>query len=181
MDKVRKNIILSEIKYWKEHRLLPEQYCNFLISLYTEGSEEEQQLYEQKPYSYRRFILTSFYVYIILQLVITLIVIYFTEIPIDLQMSLYAVFVITSFSSSFYFYKKKHPFFHIALIVGVLILFLASVHLISYTYTEGGIVLLMTILLNCILWVIVGHQLHLKYMALSGITGALLVIAYHFV
>lgn len=34
----RKQIIVNEIKYWKETNLLPEQYCNFLLQLYSEGN-----------------------------------------------------------------------------------------------------------------------------------------------
>ena len=37
MDENRKQIIIKEIGYWKNNKLLPEQYCNFLLALYTEG------------------------------------------------------------------------------------------------------------------------------------------------
>jgi hypothetical protein len=38
MDQKTK-IILHEIMYWKKNKLLPDHYCDFLITLYTEGSE----------------------------------------------------------------------------------------------------------------------------------------------
>lgn len=41
MDKNRKKIIINEIRYWKDHNLLPEKYSNFLLALYTEGDTDE--------------------------------------------------------------------------------------------------------------------------------------------
>jgi hypothetical protein len=38
MDQKTKTVI-DEIKYWKKNKLLPDHYCDFLITLYTEGSE----------------------------------------------------------------------------------------------------------------------------------------------
>ena len=39
----RKQIIISEIKYWKQNKLLPEHYCDFLITLYAQGEENERR------------------------------------------------------------------------------------------------------------------------------------------
>ncbi|MDO7488118.1 hypothetical protein Q5O89_24630 [Peribacillus frigoritolerans] len=37
MDEMRKKIIIQEINSWKESRMLPEQYCNYLLALYCQG------------------------------------------------------------------------------------------------------------------------------------------------
>lgn len=37
MTNPRKKIILNEILFWKQNKLLPEHYCDFLAALYTEG------------------------------------------------------------------------------------------------------------------------------------------------
>ncbi|SER17556.1 hypothetical protein SAMN04487944_101510 [Gracilibacillus ureilyticus] len=52
MDAERKDVIVKEINYWKSHHLLPEQYCDFLIALYTEGegTEESQTKSKKTPY-----------------------------------------------------------------------------------------------------------------------------------
>ena len=39
MNIQRKKIVISEITYWKKSKLLPEHYCDFLISLYSNGYE----------------------------------------------------------------------------------------------------------------------------------------------
>ncbi|SNS59250.1 hypothetical protein SAMN05444672_101192 [Bacillus sp. OK838] len=37
MDEMRKKIIIQEINSWKESRMLPEQYCDYLLALYCQG------------------------------------------------------------------------------------------------------------------------------------------------
>ncbi len=40
MNDRKKTLIISEIKYWKQNKLLPAHYCDFLIALYAQGEEE---------------------------------------------------------------------------------------------------------------------------------------------
>lgn len=181
MDEARKNIVLREIKYWKEHRLLPEQYCDFLITLYTEGSETEPKT-EKKTFSFKNLILQLINAFIISLLMMTFVVIYFTELSIDLQIALLIVFVSISLSGAIFFYKKNHSFFfHIALITGILILFLGSVNTVSTIFSGTQIGLILMILLNCLFWVFLGFKLRLKYLTISGIAGALLLITYTYI
>lgn len=42
MNAQRKKIIMTEINYWKQNKLLPEHYCDFLITLYTQGNHEQE-------------------------------------------------------------------------------------------------------------------------------------------
>lgn len=41
MDDQRRLIIIKEIQSWKENKLLPPQYCDFLLALYSEGDNEK--------------------------------------------------------------------------------------------------------------------------------------------
>lgn len=43
MNVQRKATIINEIKYWKDNRLLPDEYCNYLLALYTEGEEISEE------------------------------------------------------------------------------------------------------------------------------------------
>lgn len=42
MNDQRKKIIIAEINYWKQNKLLPEHYCDFLITLYSQGDHDEE-------------------------------------------------------------------------------------------------------------------------------------------
>ncbi|WP_047154961.1 hypothetical protein [Aneurinibacillus tyrosinisolvens] len=37
MNEQKKKVIIGEIEYWRQSHLLPGQYCDFLLNLYTEG------------------------------------------------------------------------------------------------------------------------------------------------
>ncbi|WP_238343539.1 hypothetical protein [Gracilibacillus saliphilus] len=52
MEEERKQTIINEINYWKTHQLLPNQYCDFLLALYTEGEglSERNKETKQTPY-----------------------------------------------------------------------------------------------------------------------------------
>lgn len=49
MTNPRKKIILNEILFWKQNKLLPEHYCDFLAALYTEGADIEELEPVQHP------------------------------------------------------------------------------------------------------------------------------------
>jgi len=42
MDVDKRLLIIGEIKHWRKHKLLPEQYCDFLLNLYRTDREAEE-------------------------------------------------------------------------------------------------------------------------------------------
>ncbi|SHN11421.1 hypothetical protein [Gracilibacillus kekensis] len=52
MDEGRKKIIIQEIHYWKDHQLLPNHYCDFLLALYTEGEVASKEKNDKKQTAY---------------------------------------------------------------------------------------------------------------------------------
>ncbi|MBW7473690.1 hypothetical protein K0T92_02900 [Paenibacillus oenotherae] len=40
MDQERRKVIVKEIEHWQRSKLLPDQYCDFLLNLYLEENEE---------------------------------------------------------------------------------------------------------------------------------------------
>ncbi|MCS0823668.1 hypothetical protein NX029_06770 [Cytobacillus firmus] len=42
MDENRKKVIVNELLYWKKSRMLPDRYCDYLLALYTEGSQPKE-------------------------------------------------------------------------------------------------------------------------------------------
>lgn len=53
MDRERKNIIIQEIHFWKENKMLPEHYCNYLLALYTKGENDPQEKKRSSYYNQR--------------------------------------------------------------------------------------------------------------------------------
>lgn len=77
-------IILQEIHHWKKNRLLPEHYCDFLITLYTEGSENSIKNTKGIFSSYIRYILA----FLLSIAVIGSLVLYFSDFLQQMQISL---------------------------------------------------------------------------------------------
>src|SRR5690625_4344381 len=93
MSAERKRIIIEEINYWKDHKLLPEEQCNFLLALYTQGEGQERHL--QTTYK-RPFII--YLLLLILLIPFSIIITNFTQISLTLQIILMILFL--SFSRS---------------------------------------------------------------------------------
>ncbi|WP_231563724.1 hypothetical protein [Anoxybacillus sp. KU2-6(11)] len=100
MEQKRKEIIINEIKYWKQTRLLPEQYCDFLLALYTEGNHNDvDQSTKQVPTWAVRFTMIMIGIF----LPFALLVIYFTELSFVLQTLILSLFVIVCFMTVRFF------------------------------------------------------------------------------
>lgn len=77
-------IILQEIQHWKKNKLLPEHYCDFLITLYTEGSENSISNSNRKKSIYIRYVFT-----LLLSIVVVgFLVLYFSDFLQQMQISL---------------------------------------------------------------------------------------------
>ncbi len=179
MNQQRKRIIISEIKYWKQNRLLPAHYCDFLITLYARGEEDSQQevkvsesiLVKEKK-NYNRTIL-------LLMLVAVAVsggMFIFTNYP-GVTMALAALFVVLFLLSTL---RKKAnqalaPFIYIIVSFMLLIISLK----LWFVFFDGHTMLLLGLLmLNCSLWLFAGRLLKLLYFTISGTAGLLLIIGF---
>jgi hypothetical protein len=175
MSDNRKEIIVKEIRYWKETKLLPEQYCNFLLALYTEGEQINGTKVGKRSIK-RKYLLA----YTPLLLVPFGIFIYFTELSFFLQMTLYALLLLFGFGASFYFFRKATDFI-VPMISTALIALLCSVDLATYLFPNNHVSLYVIITLNCLVWFIIGKKAKLLYFCISSILGLLLLIGSIFI
>jgi hypothetical protein len=175
MSDNRKEIIVKEIYYWKETKLLPEQYCNFLLALYTEGEQVNGKKVGKRS-TKRKFFLA----YTPLLLIPIGIFIYFTELSFFLQMTLYALLLLFGFGASFYFFRKATDFI-VPMISTALIALLCSVDFVTYVFPNSGISLYAIIILNCIAWFLIGRKAKLLSFVISSILGLLLLIGSIFI
>ncbi|MEH7379925.1 hypothetical protein V7138_05530 [Bacillus sp. JJ1533] len=172
MNQDRKKIIINEILYWRENKLLPEAYCNFLLSLYTEGEGVEPT----QPTGNSKNKTNIFLLGIGLLLPVLFLVTYFTEISPILQMVINFIFIIICTLGLIL--NRKNPFFvHIGSIIIALFILLLSVNVSDYLFKGYGNYLSVVILLNCFCWVIVGIFSKKKYFLIAGVLGSIISIA----
>jgi hypothetical protein len=176
MNQQRKEIILKEIEYWKKNRLLPEQYCNYLLTLYSEG--EHQTSKDKTRFTFR--LITILSVLFIFLLPAALLVNYFTEMSFGLQTTIN--FILLAISITFtMFYNKKNPVCHIVfMVLAFLIFFVATIEVADNFFPTNIFILGGIIVFHCLLWFLFGKRFQLTYLKISGLIGFVLVVGYIF-
>lgn len=178
MNPQRKRMIISEIKYWKQNKLLPEHYCDFLITLYAQGEDEkevkatEAVLVKEKKKLRRTIIMLS-----ILAIIVSGCMFAFVQYP-GLTLALTAVvsllFLLLTLRKSTV-QLGVAPFLYI---LASFMLLLMSLKLWSVFFEGHTMLLIGLLILNCALWLFAGRMLKLLYFTISGAAGLLLIIGF---
>ena len=166
MDENRKQIIIKEIGYWKNNKLLPEQYCDFLLALYTEGTGLNEKSNNSK--NRKKMFLW------LLTIPIIVFIVYFTELSLILQMVFAIVFILIGIYLTFYL-KRNGLLFHIPLIISALLLLFVSVELTLTNFPKSTIILYSILMVNCLMWLVGGWKFKQIYFTISGVLGLLLI------
>lgn len=175
---------MAEIKYWKQNKLLPEQYCDFLVALYSNGDKiDVKEIKVSNSVLIREKKKRVGIILLILILAMSCIATLFLLnahplitfgipfIVICLQM-LYALS-----GDSF----AKFQILPLLYISNAFILLAVSLKFWS-SFFDGQVILLIGILLiNSVLWLFAGRLLNLIYFTISGIVGTLLVVGFVFI
>lgn len=104
----RIKIIVKEINYWKENKLLPVVYCDFLLALYTRGEDTESMEKSDELVSSNKSKLTLlilFQVFILLLgLLLSVVIIYAS--PLDMGLKTIILLLVLVVCSVIYFFQK---------------------------------------------------------------------------
>ncbi len=180
MANQRKQIIINEIAFWKQNKLLPEHYCDFLMTLYTEGEshnketagDAKQSVKAQEKRKGRRILI------VIPCLALFLFALLFTTKAIWIVSIPALLLAIASIVGAFYYAKKKQLLAPILYISGALILFGLSVKLSLAYFPENNTALYSVLIGNCVFWLLSGIYMKLIYFTVSGTLGVLAIIIY---
>ncbi|QPC46910.1 hypothetical protein [Mangrovibacillus cuniculi] len=171
-NKDKKHLIINEIRYWQEHQMLPEKYCQYLLTLYSEG-EGTGKVKRTKPLLLAN---TSFYLpafICISTLLMSLFVLYFTELHFLLQTTILTFFVGALFGVS-KIYTKKYWESHIYLLFSTLIFFLLCTNIIVETSLPSSL-LSVLIFLTGTLWLWLGRKKKFLLFTMLGIIAIVLM------
>lgn len=181
MANAKKKIILNEILFWKQNNLLPDQYCDFLMTLYTEGNETDfgeeigpkKSIIAQEKRS-KRIVLTLIPIVTIMLLSVLFMVSTLTW----LVAIVVGIFALLLMIFAYRFAKKKEllaPIFHIA---SALLLFGICVKVSTQYFSGNQVVLYILLITNCFLWLFTGFKFKLMYFAVSGVIGLIVLFGY---
>ncbi|NIK29678.1 hypothetical protein FHS45_002783 [Thalassobacillus devorans] len=174
MTKERKEIILQEIQYWKANRLLPESYCDYLLALYTQGEGLNQPLSGSSQWMIVTRVMIAF-----LMLLISFLVIYFTETAFIMQTGILSIFVLGTGLTAVYLYNKKSIDFSVYVIIGLLLLLLWNVHIISIWQAPNWL-FASIVMVHCLLWYWGGRKLDVIFIKIIGTLGSASAFIYMF-
>ncbi|SOC20904.1 hypothetical protein SAMN05880501_11261 [Ureibacillus xyleni] len=181
MPNNRKKIILNEILFWKQNKLLPEHYCDFLMTLYSEGNEieVEEDISHKKAVKAqekrKNVILTLSVGFIAVLLLILLLVIHHYVWIIAL---LTGVIACVMMISAYILAKKNALITPILQVISALLIFGLSVKVSLTYFADQTIILFILLIANCIMWLVSGIKLKLTYFTLSGVLGLVIIIGY---
>ncbi|WP_078413803.1 hypothetical protein [Priestia abyssalis] len=175
-QETKKKVIINEIEWWKESHLLPEQYCNYLLALYTEGNADSQETSSSKRPK-KRFQGWLFSI-ILLFLPVMLLVIYFTELSFVLQMLLYSLFILVCLGAVL-FYIEKNFFVHGLLSMAAICLLFLSYEAVSFYFPKNFLILMILLVFHCVLWIIAGFRLKIIYFKMAGFIGLVLIVVFN--
>ncbi|WP_285768942.1 hypothetical protein [Peribacillus sp. SI8-4] len=167
MDEMRKKIIIQEINAWKESRMLPEQYCNYLLTLYSEG--ESPHAVTDANRKEKKSLFSLLWIGALFAFIVFLN--YFTEIPIRMQMLLTTISIIIFGLMARRLIGRK-LIFQMALIGMVLSFLLLTVSLADFMAPGKAGVLYFILFLNCGFWIVLGVRLKLAHFWIAGGLGA---------
>lgn len=184
MANAKKKIILNEILFWKQNKLLPDQYCDFLMTLYSEGNEielEEEVSHKKSIIAQekrKKILLFTLLAMISIALLLALFLV--TELA-WLVATIVGVIAIFLMILAYRFAKKKEMLAPILHIASALLLFGISVKISIEYFFENQIVLYGLLIMNCLLWLFTGYKFKLMYFKVSGAVGLIVLIGYQIV
>lgn len=180
MSNQRKQIIINEIAFWKQNKMLPSHYCDFLTSLYTGGDVEHAELMPDAKQSVivkeKKSIKKKF---ILFPIAAVCLLVLLNFIPLDWvaitiggviggALSIYGIRLA----------MKKHvaaPLLHVS---GALLILWMSVKFSAAYYNGNNIALYIVLGINCLLWLGLGLWQKLIYFMLAGGLGLAVIIGY---
>ncbi|WOV88830.1 hypothetical protein QWT69_06910 [Sporosarcina oncorhynchi] len=180
MNAQRKKIIMTEINYWKSNKLLPEHYCDFLITLYTQGEEDSKvDISDAVLVKEKKSMNVTIMLFLLTALLSGIALFFITEYP-TVTLSIAALFTISILIKTMFGKTARSGLNSFLYIIAAFMLLLISLKIWTVFFIGQPTLLVGLLILNCMLWLLAGRLLKLLYFTLSGAGGLLLIIAFIF-
>ncbi|WP_274363271.1 hypothetical protein [Paenibacillus thermotolerans] len=171
MDREKRIIIMKEIEHWRRSKLLPEQYCDFLMNLYAESSTPEemkmvkrakgkQAVADSKPLHWLLLFGTA--------ACISYVVLHFSAFDMQMQIGLFVFAALVPYIYGSMIRRRKplrsHSFFGL----GTAFMLIAGPLLMQYLGWSGWTELALYLTACAFLWLGFGIGLRLPWLHLCG-------------
>ncbi|RIW37571.1 hypothetical protein D3H55_03075 [Bacillus salacetis] len=168
----KRNIIIKEILFWKQNKMLPEQYCDYLLALYNQGENPDISDRERSKFPFMGFLTASL---IFALIPFSLFVIYFTELSFVLQTAILAGFVVLLIFAGIY-YSNKEMLLPLIYITAALVTLIYSVHITGVFFNGSTNITYAVLFMNCFAWLVSGVYLKYWYFTAAAILGGFILM-----
>ncbi len=182
MNEKRREIIIAEIKYWKMSKLLPEKYCDYLLTLYTGGDEDVVETITEKDSIHAREKSSAWnkvFLWAIVGVSIILAMFLLPQFATTLLLVsslLTIIFFVLAWRKPKTSYDSSAMYYTLA----VLMLLFTTLHAWSSYMNDRLAILIGILILNCIVWLWVGRKRQLLYFTIAGFVGLFIVVGFVF-
>lgn len=184
MANPRKQIIINEIQFWKQNKLLPEHYCDFLMTLYSEGNEvevEQKNNYKKAIKAKERRSANLMNSLLMIVAIILIVLLFALDQIAHYLLIVVGIIAVISVIGAIYLSKKYGLLAPILQIVAALLVFSISVK-VSITYFPDNLNVLYSLLIaNCLIWLGTGILSRLLYFIIAGSLGLVILVGYQFI
>lgn len=164
MDEQRRQTIIKEIDFWKRNNMLPTQYCDYLLAIYSKEHEQQLAVKEKRTASVIEiFIHSLFLMMIFFAIVCTFIY------PVSFFYQIGLFFIMNGILVISYFVFKRfdqHPL--TIYLTAAFLLLIFEVQINEYIFTGNITVLYIILFINSLIWLLIGIINKMKLFLISG-------------
>jgi hypothetical protein len=180
MEQEKRKVIVGEIEHWRRSKLLPEHYCDFLKNLYADANEATPsgKTSSSKASAWNHAHPKAWIYAFTIFTVIAILSLNFTAFPWPLQMGI-ALIVIGAAYTAGVLYRDSNTILSIASLgVGTLLLLLTGPLLLRLHGSDTPTNIGLYIAGSCMLWIVIGLLLKIRWFHFTGWLGLSLVYAW---
>ncbi|GIQ68003.1 hypothetical protein DUZ99_05320 [Xylanibacillus composti] len=169
MEPARRAMIVREIEYWRRGKLLPEQYCDFLLNLYADETVKVERS-DTPSASAAAVVNSSVWLWLggsMLLGGLAFLVIYFNSFPVLMQIGLSAIFVLLFYTGAAMMRKRAIVSVMLSA-AGSLLLLFAGVYLLRLHGEDSATALAGYLLFVAIIWLGAGGLLRQAVLQFCG-------------
>lgn len=169
MDQDKRMTIVAEIEHWKRSKLLPEQYCEFLLNLYADKREEpEKSMMGISTAAVRNSSGKWWAALFAIIGIIAFVGIHFTSFPFGMQTGIAAAGTALLYMLGAVWRVKQPAASYLCFGVGSVLLLLAGLYLLEAKGMTGGLPVLFYVALCSMIWIATGIAARLPVFHLAG-------------
>lgn len=170
MEPARRALIVREIEYWRRGKLLPEQYCDFLLNLYADETVQADRS-ERRSASATAVVNSSVWLWLggsLLLGCLAFLVIYFNSFPVLMQIGLSAIIILSLYILAAVLKRKGTMVSMVIAGAASLMLLFVGVYMLRLHNLDSAAALAGYLLFAALVWLLAGWLLRLAVLQFCG-------------